>query len=60
MEQLKIFAQGALRMLVMMALLIVCINTIVIGPGFIRVVGVISLVAVGYHIYKLFRNTRNN
>lgn len=60
MEQLLIFLKGAARMLVIMMLLIVCINAIVAGVPFIKVCGGVSLVAVGYHVYKLFRDTRNN
>lgn len=60
MEQLKIFALGALRMLVIMALLITCIAAIVSKDGFFIITGIISLVVVGYHIYKLFRDTKNN
>lgn len=60
MEQLKIFAQGALRMLVIMALLITCIGAIVSKDGVFITTGIISLVTIVYHIYKLFRDTRNN
>lgn len=60
MEQLGIFLKGAVRMLVMMMLIIVCINAIAVCTPFIKVCGSVSLVAVLYHVYKLFRDTRNN
>lgn len=60
MKQLGIFLIGAARMLVMMMLLVVCINAIAVCPPFIKVCGSVSLVAVLYHVYKLFRDTRNN
>lgn len=60
MEQLGIFLKGTARMLVMMMLIIVCINAIVVCVPFIKVCGGVSLVAVLYHVYKLFRDTRNN
>jgi hypothetical protein len=60
MEQLVIFLKGALKMLVMMMLLIVCINTIAEGMPFIKVCGGVSLATVLYHVYKLFKDTRNN
>lgn len=60
MKQFLIFAQGALRMLVIMALLITCIGAIVSKDGVFITTGIISLVTIVYHIYKLFRDTRNN
>ena len=60
MKELKNFAFGALKMLVMMALVIVCINAIVAPHNFIKAVGVISLTAVLWEVYLLFKNTRNN
>lgn len=60
MEQFKIFAFGALRMLVIMALIIVCINAIANPSGFIKVTGVIALAAVLWEVYLLFKDTRNN
>jgi hypothetical protein len=60
MEQLGIFLKGTAKMLVMMMLIIVCINALVVGAPFIKVCGGVSLVAVLYHVYKLFRDTKNN
>jgi hypothetical protein len=60
MEQLGIFLKGTARMLVMMMLIIVCINAIAVGAPFIKVCGSVGLVAVLYHVYKLFRDTRGN
>lgn len=60
MKQLGIFLKGAARMLVMMMLIIVCINAIMVGAPFLKVCGSVSLVAVGYHAYKLFRDIKNN
>lgn len=60
MKQFLIFAQGALRMLVIMALIITCIGAIVSKDGFFVTTGIISLAVIVYHIYKLFRDTRNN
>lgn len=60
MKQFLIFAQGALRMFVIMAMIITCIYAISNGEAFIKVVSSISLIAVLYEVYKLFRDTRNN
>lgn len=60
MEQLGIFLKGAARMLVIMMLIVVCVNAVAVGVPFIKVCGSVSLAAVLYHVYKLFRDTRNN
>lgn len=60
MKELGKFLLGAARMLVMMMLLVVCINAIAVCTPFIKVCGGVSLAVVLYHVYKLFRNTRNN
>jgi hypothetical protein len=60
MRELGTFLLGTARMLAMMILLIVCINALVTGAPFIKVCGGVSLVTVLYHVYKLFRDTRNN
>ena len=60
MKQFGIFLLGALRMLVIMALIITCINAIAEGPNFIKVMGVISIVVVVYECYLIIRDTRNN
>lgn len=60
MKQFLIFAQGALKMFVIMALIITCINAFSNGEMFIKVISSISLAAVLFEVYKLFRDTRNN
>ena len=60
MEQLKIFALGALKMLVIVAMLITCIAAFTTGDGFFIATGVISLAVIVYKVYLLIRNTKNN
>lgn len=60
MEQFKIFAIGALTMLVIMALLITCIYAIATGGGFTKTLGIISLLEVINETYLIIKNTRNN
>lgn len=60
MEQFKIFLNGAVRIFVIISLIVVCINAIAVGIPFIKVCGGISLATVLYHVYKLFKDTRNN
>lgn len=60
MKQFLIFAQGALRMLVIMALIITCIGAIVSKDGVFVTTGIISLVTIVYNIYKVFKDVRNN
>ena len=60
MKQFLIFAQGALKMLVAMALLITCIGAIVSKDGVFVTTGIISLVTIVYNICKVFKDMRNN
>lgn len=60
MEQFKIFAFGTLRMIVIMALIIVCINAITNPHGFIKATGIIALAAVLWEVYLLIKDTRGN
>ncbi len=57
---MKIFAMGALRMLLMMALIITCIGAITTGDGFFIATGVVSLIVVAYEAFLLIKNTKHN
>lgn len=58
MEQLKIFAFGVLRILVIMALYITCISTFVSGDGLFIVAGIISLIAISWEVYLIFKKDK--
>lgn len=60
MGQFWNFLNGAARMLVMIALVIVCINAMYSKEVLLIAAGVISLIGVIDSIYKLFRNVRGN
>ena len=59
MKQFLIFLQGAIKMLCFLAVLITCIGAITTGQGFLIVTAVISMVAVGFQLYKATRGKLN-
>ena len=60
MEQLKLFFLGVAKMIAIIALLITCIGAFTTKDGFFIAMAIISLVTIGYKVYELFRDTRNN
>lgn len=59
MKQFLIFLQGAIKMLAFFAVLITCIGAITTGQGFLIASSLISLVAIGFQVYKATRGKLN-